>query len=40
MSTNVASILYKTALDTPLLHIEDVYVTGKEKQYINLFNLL
>ena len=28
MSSDVASRLYKAALTTPLLHLEDVYITG------------
>uniref|UniRef100_A0A1B6DVG6 Hexosyltransferase n=1 Tax=Clastoptera arizonana TaxID=38151 RepID=A0A1B6DVG6_9HEMI len=28
MSKDVASRLYKAALDTPLIHLEDVYITG------------
>lgn len=29
MSIDVAPVLYKTAVETPLLHLEDVFITGK-----------
>lgn len=29
MSIDVAPVLYQTAVETPLLHLEDVFITGK-----------
>lgn len=39
MSSDVGSILYKTALTTPFIHMEDVYLTGICAKKANLSHI-
>ena len=36
MDRNTASKLYKASLDTPIFHLEDIYITGILSSKVNI----